>query len=115
MPYDHERVAVLEVQVPCIPPAWVVFMQLEDVARRAEDLAPDLLVPDRAHDSVVADLDTQELVLQRRGRNGRTLLQHLPSARRNSAAGMRCRVEHRKVLPAARDRARRPRGHALGG
>src|SRR5947209_14553115 len=56
-----ERVAVFDVDVPRVPALRVVVVQLQHVARSAEDLAVRLLVPDRGDAAVVADVDAKEL------------------------------------------------------
>ena len=63
-------VEVVAVDVPRVEVAWVVVVQLEDVAARprAEHLAPALLVEDRREQAVVVQRDAQQLVLEQCGR-----------------------------------------------
>ena len=59
-----ERVAMLDVEIPGIPPARVVVVELENVAGAAQDLAFHFFVPDRRQRAAVVPLDAEEFVFQ---------------------------------------------------
>ncbi len=53
---------MLDVEVPGIPPARVVVVELEHVSGAAQDLAAGFLVPDRRQQTAVVPLDAQKFV-----------------------------------------------------
>src|SRR5713226_10743449 len=58
-----ERVAVLGVEIPRVPHARVVVVQLEQVPGTAQDLAPNRFVPYRCEHRAVVPFDAEQLVL----------------------------------------------------
>src|ERR1700693_3477253 len=59
----RERVAVLGVEIPRVPIARVVVVQLEQIPGPAQYLATDHLVPDRGQYGTVVPFDSEQLVL----------------------------------------------------
>src|SRR5260370_17304746 len=93
---------MLDVEIPGIPPARIVVVELEHVSGAAQNLAARLLVPDRRQQADVVPLDPKKFVFHRPIGDFWWLIDHPPSARRRSSARVRARVENTHAVAFAR-------------
>src|SRR5260370_41128584 len=106
---------MLDVEIPGIPPARVVVVELEHVSGAAQDLAASLLVPDRRQYAAVVPLDAKKFVFHRPTGDFRWLVDHRPPAWRRSTARVRGRIEDRHAVAVGRDEPGRSLAHRVRG